>query len=212
MLGVSLELLMLRIPALLIAVTIHEYAHGRVALEFGDPTAQRAGRLTFNPISHLDPIGTLMIILAGFGWAKPVPVNPYNFSDYRKGMLWVSLAGPLSNFAMAFLVVILFRLMAAGDALYGLPYVADFLSVMITLNILLGVFNLIPIPPLDGSKILTSLVPPSKLGAYQAIEPYAPILLLMLLFTGVLGVIIFPLMNIILSIMNTLAGIIFFWT
>jgi Zn-dependent protease len=196
----------LRIPALLIAITVHEFAHARVAYAYGDATAKAHGRMNLNPINHLDPIGTLMIILVGFGWAKPVPINPYNFSNYRAGLRWVSLAGPLSNFAMGFVSLLLLRVLFASGIGAGLFF--DFIWVLVQLNILLGVFNLIPIPPLDGSKILVSLAPDSFLGFYQQIERYAPIILLLLIFTGALGAIILPARSLILMIFNTIIGFI----
>ncbi|MGB4214826.1 MAG: site-2 protease family protein, partial [Dethiobacteria bacterium] len=113
--------LIYRLPALLLAITVHEYAHGRVAYHFGDATAKWHGRLTLNPLRHLDPIGTITLLLFGFGWAKPVPVNPYNFRDYRSGMLWVSFAGPLANFALAFISMI-FIFLPLRLGLYWTPY------------------------------------------------------------------------------------------
>ncbi len=199
-------LMALRIPALLIAITVHEFAHARVAYAYGDATAKAHGRMNLNPINHLDPIGTLMIILVGFGWAKPVPINPLNFSNYRGGLRWVSLAGPLSNFALGFVSLLLLRLMLGAPAIPEL--VIRFMAVMVQLNILLGVFNLIPIPPLDGSKILVSLAPDSFLGFYQQIERYAPIILLVLIFTRALFVIITPVYNLILSFFNAIIQLI----
>jgi len=197
----------LRIPALLIAITVHEYAHARVAYAFGDATAKYHGRMNLNPINHLDPIGTLMIILVGFGWAKPVPINPYNFHHYRAGLRWVSLAGPLSNFALGFVSLFVLRLLLASGA--GAPVLMfDFFQVMVHLNILLGVFNLIPVPPLDGSKILISLAPDSFLDIYQRIEGYAPIILLMLIITGASGAIITPVFYLIISMFDTLIRLI----
>lgn len=192
---------MYRIPALLLAITIHEYAHGRVAYEFGDSTAKRQGRLSLNPIHHLDPIGTITLLLFGFGWAKPVPVNPYNFRDYRSGMLWVSLAGPLANFVLAFAAFFLLYLpLALG--LYWSSYF-QFMGTLVSFNILLGIFNLIPVPPLDGSKILASLAPDNIAALFRRIEPYAPVLLLLLIFSGAVGRIVVPLYESVHSAMAT---------
>lgn len=190
--GMSLELILLRIPALLIAVTFHEFAHARMAYHFGDNTARLMGRMTLNPLKHLDPIGTLMILLAGFGWAKPVPINPYNFRDYRAGLLWVSFAGPLANFCLAFVSMFIYFTLAKYAL--GLIPIALFqvIETVAAINILLGVFNLIPIPPLDGSKILTALAPRSLQGFFRQIEVYAPILLLILIITGAFSLIIVP--------------------
>ncbi len=197
--------MVLRIPALLIAITVHEFAHARVAYAYGDATAKAYGRMNLNPISHLDPIGTLMIILVGFGWAKPVPINPYNFRNYRAGLRWVSLAGPLANFTLAFLSLVLFRVLILSGA-GGL--FLSFMAVMVQLNILLGVFNLIPIPPLDGSKILVSLAPDSFVDFFHQIEPYAPIILLVLIITRALSYILFPLYDLILNLFNAIIRLI----
>lgn len=182
--------IVLRIPALLIAITFHEFAHARMADHFGDATAKHQGRMSLDPLKHLDPIGTLMILLVGFGWARPVPINPYNFRNYRSGLLWVSIAGPLANFALAFAGMFLLYSLAKFNIGTGIIY--QLVATVVTINILLGVFNLIPIPPLDGSKILTALAPSSLHGFFRQVEAYAPILLLVLIFTGAFGLIIFP--------------------
>jgi Zn-dependent protease len=189
MLFSSLEDIVLRIPALLIAITVHEFAHARVAFQFGDSTARDYGRMTLNPLSHLDPLGTLMILVAGFGWAKPVPINPYRFRDRHAGLLWVSFAGPLANFITGFAGLLLWTILARagfGGATSGLFFW------IVWINIALGVFNLIPIPPLDGSKILIAVAPDPVRGFLAQIEPYAPILLLVLILTGAFRVIILP--------------------
>ena len=191
---------------MLIAITIHEYAHGRVAYYFGDATAKYHGRLSLNPLKHLDPMGTVALFFFGFGWAKPVPINPYNFRDYRSGMIWVSFAGPLANFALALAGFFLFYIpLKIG---FGwLPYY-KFIDILVTFNILLGVFNLIPIPPLDGSKILTALAPDSVAAFFKRIEPYAPILLIVLIFSGVLGRMIVPLFKYVYNAMEALVTLI----
>ena len=144
--------MLFRIPALLIALTFHEYAHARVANALGDPTPRLAGRLTLNPVAHLDPLGLIMLWLFKFGWAKPVPVNPGYFRDEKRGMLLVSLAGPASNILLAFsaaiLIEVLFRLQILGGGL------GEVLRLTYIYNIVLAIFNLLPIPPLDGAKIL----------------------------------------------------------
>ncbi|MDP3974208.1 MAG: site-2 protease family protein [Candidatus Daviesbacteria bacterium] len=192
----SPEFIALSIVILLFSVIIHEVMHGVMALKFGDSTAQRAGRLTLNPIPHIDPIGTLLLpallILTGspilFGWAKPVPVNPLNFSNLKRGELMVSAAGILSNFGLAALAVIIYHI------LNGLPQtfpaiVGSLLQFTIMINLILGIFNLLPIPPLDGSKILLSQLPYNLAKQFQKIEPYGFLILLILLFTGLLGII-----------------------
>jgi len=180
-----LENILFRIPALLIAVTVHEFMHGKIAHIYGDSTAKDQGRLSLNPIKHLDPIGTLMIILVGFGWAKPVPVNPYRFREPGKHMMFVALAGPLANFTAAFFLARLFYL-PLPDMLVTL------LNVTIWINVMLGVFNLLPIPPLDGSKILAYFLPESMQQTWYQFEQYGFIVLLLLIFMvpGFLGVVL----------------------
>ena len=186
------------VPAILIALTFHEYAHARVAYAYGDQTAARAGRLTLNPTSHLDPIGTLMILIVGIGWARPVPINPYRVRDTRQGLLWVSLAGPLTNFALALatiLVAVVVGSMGVMNELFRFT-----LFYLVQINIILGIFNLLPIPPLDGSKILNSLLPPSSLGILRQIEAYAPIILILVVFLG--SPILFFLTRLIFTVFN----------
>ncbi len=199
-----------RIVALLVAVTFHEYAHGRMALAMGDRTAERQGRLTLNPIPHLDPIGSLMILLVGFGWAKPVPVNPYAFRNFREGLLKVSLAGPFANFILVFVALLVIHLFNLGLNLNVLhsssgDVLVDTFSAIILINVLLGVFNLLPFPPLDGSKVLMAVLPSSLAGIYRQVEPYAPLILIFLIVTRVLGMIIFPVAMYILVFLDGLA-------
>ena len=159
----AVYLLVIRLIVALIALPIHECAHGYAAYRMGDNTAQRQGRLTLNPLAHLDPIGTFAIILFGFGWAKPVQINPLNFENPKKGMMLSSLAGPMSNIGLAFLAMVLYKLSyipaVLGYSGAFLSTVETFLLYMISINITLGVFNLIPIPPLDGSRIATYFLP-----------------------------------------------------
>jgi len=166
-----------KIPVLLFAITIHEYAHARTALSLGDPTAKMAGRITFNPISHLDPFGAICLFLFNFGWAKPVPVNARYFRNPRMGSLWVSLAGPLANLGVALVMGIFIRYFLFPSELY-----LTVLVTMLLMNIGLGLFNLLPIPPLDGSHVLESLLPYNALVKYRQIERYAPIVLLGIFF------------------------------
>ncbi|MGM0651657.1 MAG: site-2 protease family protein [Bacillota bacterium] len=193
--GLDPAIIALRIPILLIVITVHEFAHARMAYHFGDTTAHSQGRMNLNPINHLDPIGSLMILLVGFGWAKPVPINPRKFNQYRSGLRWVSFAGPLSNLILGFVTMLIFTLLFnTGLFSYG-GLAFDFFQQLIMINIYLALFNLVPIPPLDGSKILMSFLSDSHLGIYQQIERYAPIILLMFIFLGVFRVVIFPLAN-----------------
>jgi Zn-dependent protease len=206
LLGLDPIIIALRIPALLIAITIHEFAHARMAYHFGDATAKHQGRMNLNPISHLDPIGTLMILLVGFGWAKPVPINPFNFNRYRTGLRWVSFAGPMVNFIFGFFSLLILTLLVSYGLTGGL--FLQFIVVLMQLNILLAIFNLIPIPPLDGSKILMSFLPDAYLGHYRQLERYAPLILLGLILTGAFGLIIFPMYNLVLSVYSFVIGLI----
>ncbi|MDI6731951.1 MAG: site-2 protease family protein [Candidatus Margulisbacteria bacterium] len=147
--------LLISLPILLVTITIHEFAHAMVADRLGDPTPRLAGRLTLNPISHIDPIGLLMLILVRFGWAKPVPINPYNFQDIKRGVILVSLAGPLSNFFTAWILAVALRTIPQSS----FPIVGEILNYAVWINLALSVFNLIPIPPLDGSKIFEGFLP-----------------------------------------------------
>ena len=166
-----------KIPVLLFAITVHEYAHARTALFLGDPTARMAGRITFNPISHLDPFGAICLFLFNFGWAKPVPINPRYFRNPRTDSLWVSLAGPLSNLGVALGMGVLVRYFLFPSELY-----LTLLVTMLLMNIGLGLFNLLPIPPLDGSHVLESLLPYNALVRYRQMARYAPIVLLGVFF------------------------------
>lgn len=173
------------IPAALLAIIFHEISHGYVAYLLGDRTAKNSGRLTLNPIQHMEPLGLLCMILFGFGWAKPVPVNPYFFKNRKLGMALVSIAGPVSNLLMAVLSMSVILAVSLFDiesrALLGaLNVVLEFFLVFAILNIGLAVFNLIPIPPLDGSKILFSLLPRRAYGFILKYERWGMLLLLVL--------------------------------
>ncbi len=189
-------------PPILFAVTVHEVAHGWTAWKLGDPTAKMMGRLTLNPIKHLDPIGTLVFFITQMiGWAKPVPVNPLNFKNPRKDMIWVALAGPVSNMLLAVISAFVLRsvigpLSELSDSMgYFVRPLLYMAFVSIQINIGLAIFNLIPVPPLDGSKILAGLLPRNMLHHYEALERYGFIILLVLIFTGVTDRIIVPLIN-----------------
>jgi Zn-dependent protease len=163
----------IRIAVLLFAVTIHEYAHGRTALALGDPTAKNAGRLTFNPITHIDPIGAICLIFFNFGWAKPVPVNVRYFQNIRRDTMLMALAGPVSNIAAAFVTGLFLRYYLLPSPVYQ-----TILIYMLFMNIGLGLFNLLPIPPLDGSHVLENILPPSAAWKFHQIRGYAPFLLI----------------------------------
>lgn len=159
------------VPVVLLSLSVHEFAHGYVSWKFGDPTAMKAGRLTLNPIKHLDPVGTIMMLISaytgtGVGWAKPVPINPYYYWNWKKGMRYTSLAGPVSNFLLALIGGILltvispFYYSADNESIQRLLEIfVQFSFLIIQVNISMGVFNLLPIPPLDGSKIFGSFLP-----------------------------------------------------
>lgn len=196
------ELAMLAVP-LLLAVTFHEVAHGYVADRLGDPTARLAGRLTLNPLKHLDVMGTLVFALTRMiGWAKPVPVNPGFFRHPRQGMLWVGLAGPAANFALAVVCAGLYRLLATVATGVETPSGARavvLLALMaragVIANLGLGLFNLIPIPPLDGSRVLAGVLPGPAAAAVYRLERYGFVLILLLVFSGALDWTVYPVLR-----------------
>ena len=182
------------IPAIIIALSFHEYAHARVAYHYGDPTAKEEGRLTLNPLRHLDVVGTLLLIFAGFGWAKPVPVNPWYLGpDRKKKLMHVSIAGPLMNvleaLVGALIISLIYHFVPYSPAA---NYFYNFFYYFVYINITLAIFNLLPVPPLDGSKILGGLLPNEQQHIIYELELYGMALLLLLSFTGILGKIIGP--------------------
>ncbi len=176
-----------RVIVLLIAFTIHELAHALTADYLGDPTPRNMGRITLNPLKHLDPFGTLLLIIAGFGWAKPVMVNPMNMrGNPRTSMAIVAAAGPLSNIIMAILAALVFRLGLVNFSFFTspgtLPSLSFVLSNFIWINLILAFFNLIPVPPLDGSKILFAILPGELVYRLRPLEQYGFIILMMIVF------------------------------
>lgn len=201
--------LLIKIPALLLAVTVHELAHGLVADRLGDPTARLQGRLTLNPIPHIDPLGALAFIIAGFGWAKPVPVNAYNLRHPIRDMALIAAAGPLSNFALAFTGLLALRLLLPLEAM---PFVLVPLKQMILFvflfNVGLGVFNLIPLPPLDGGHFLPYFLPRGSWSALHQLEQYGPIILIIAVMSGATSYVVRPAMVAVAALLNSLADLI----
>ena len=204
---------------LIFAITVHEVAHGWVALQFGDPTAKYAGRLTLNPIKHVDPLGTIIVpfvlVVASsgawaFGWAKPVPVAFHNLRNPRRDMILVAAAGPAVNLVMAFGWALLLSQRIAFDP--GLDLQGDWIVRMclfgVVINVLLAVFNMLPIPPLDGGRVLAGLLPPQFARALHRVEPFGFFILIALMFTGVLWTLVDPVRGPLLRFfLRTVAGL-----
>ncbi len=185
-------------PPFLFALTIHEYSHGMVAYRLGDPTARDLGRLTLNPLKHLDPLGVLAFIIMKIGWAKPVPVNPRYFKNPLKDMIWVALAGPAANIMTAIASSLLAQLLLVFAAFIPTGIIHplfQMLGASIWINIILAVFNLLPIPPLDGSKVLMGILPPRQAALFARLEPFGFLILLALFYTGIIQKVIMPIVG-----------------
>lgn len=193
---INLQDIIIRTIAVLVAIIPHEMAHGYAAYLCGDETAKNDGRLSLNPLHHLDPIGTICLIFFKFGWAKPVMINPNNFRDRKKGTFFVSIAGVLTNFILAIIAVIIMKYIRLSDFVFEL-----FMNIF-WFNIILGVFNLIPIPPLDGSKLLFSFLPPKYEYYLIKYEKYGYILLLLLIMTDNLDKILIPMVNFMINLIG----------
>ena len=202
MFGFDITTLIANIPALMIGFAFHEFAHAWVADYLGDPTPRSQGRLTLNPIAHLDLFGTLMALLYRFGWAKPVQINPHYFrGDPVRGRMFVSLAGPVMNLVIAFLSMIIwgFSVQFLQGSTWS-PIISQIFMAIVLMNLGLGIFNLLPIPPLDGFAVLGGLLPRHLAQKLDILEQYGMIILIVLLFTNVLGKILFPIVNAIFSL------------
>lgn len=200
----NLLLLLVYFGLLIVAMSVHEFSHGWVAYKLGDTTAKYSGRLTLNPLAHIDPIGTVLLPLIlfistrgqfVFGAAKPIPINYWALKNPKRDIIWIGLSGPLANFLFAFALSILSKI---------IPYVPiiDFIfKNLIFINVILGVFNLLPIPPLDGSRILMGILPKDLSARFAMIEPYGFIIVLLLVALGMFDFIIWPLVRLILGLL-----------
>ena len=202
----SLTGLIAGLPGLVIALVIHEYAHAKAADVMGDFTPRMTGRLTLNPMAHIDPIGLIMLLVVRFGWAKPVMINARNFRNWRQGELLVAVAGPVANLIVAYYsllaMAVLFKL---GMFSEGVRLV---LSMMVLFNINFAIFNMLPLPPLDGSKVLMVLLPGRLAYKLMSLERYSFIILIFLMMTPFLTMILIPLQRLVLSVFNLIIGVI----
>ncbi len=193
--------MLLAIPALMISLAFHEYAHAKAADMQGDPTARQAGRLTLNPLVHIDPIGLLVFWIFRFGWAKPVPINPNRFRDKRFGTVIVSIAGPFTNFFLAFIATLLYR-----SGIFSFNQATDTVTIMLIIyNASFGLFNLIPIPPLDGSHVLKGFLGRKYPAFFNELESFGMIILLVLLWTGAAGRVLVPAVGSLIGMFDLLA-------
>ena len=202
MFGFNLMEMVAGLPGLIMALALHEYAHARVAVAMGDFTPKMMGRLTLNPMAHIDPIGLVVLLIARFGWAKPVVINPHNFHDRKKGEILVALAGPAMNFLLAFLalgVMIFLTHTMRIEMSYGLRAV---LWLIVVYNINFGIFNLIPLPPLDGSRILMAVLPYEMQYRFAALERYSMIIFIIFIATPILGYILVAIAQLLLGLFS----------
>lgn len=198
-----------RILIIFMILPIHEFAHAYAAKKFGDSTAENMGRLTLNPISHIDIFGAICLVLTGFGWAKPVPVNPNRFKNYKLGSVITALAGPLSNVIVGYIGLVVLKIImfsVASQLTTTWIYVNIILSNFIIINLSLAVFNLLPIPPLDGSRILTTFIPLKYQWKIQDYQMYISIAFIVIIFSGILDTPLYFLMNLLYDGIDFLTG------
>ena len=195
----------LQFIVLIFAITVHEFAHGWVAYKLGDPTAKYMGRLTLNPLAHIDPFGTIILPLLlvllrmpPIGWAKPVPVNFMSLNNPKRDMFWVGIAGPSANFALAFILSVIIK----TAPFLAQTLIGQVIVLAIIINVILGIFNLIPIPPLDGSRIISAILPYRYLASYNKIQPYGFVLIVLLLWSGILRKLIYGVVLIVVRYLN----------
>jgi Zn-dependent protease len=214
------QLIVLAAIPVTFAITLHEAAHGYAARHFGDYTAEREGRISLNPLRHIDPVGTILVpllilltskLMGGggilFGWAKPVPVNFGQLRNPKRDMLWVAAAGPAANLAMAVVWALVLKLAQSSPANYFSVPLTGMAEIGITINAVLMVLNLLPLPPLDGGRIAVSLLPGRAAWRFAMLEPYGFIILLVLLFTGVLGTVLSPFIGAVLYVLASLLNL-----
>ena len=195
----------LQFIVLIFAITVHEFAHGWVAYKLGDPTAKYMGRLTLNPLAHIDPFGTIILPLLlvllrmpPIGWAKPVPVDFMSLNNPKRDMFWVGIAGPSANFALAFILSVIIK----TAPFLAQTFIGQVIVLAIIINVILGIFNLVPIPPLDGSRIISAILPYKYLFFYNKIQPYGFLLIILLLWSGILRELIYGVVLLVVRYLN----------
>lgn len=195
----------LQFIVLIFAITVHEFAHGWVAYKLGDPTAKYMGRLTLNPLAHIDPFGTIILPLLlvllrmpPIGWAKPVPVDFMSLNNPKRDMFWVGIAGPSANFALAFILSVIIK----TAPFLAQTFIGQVIVLAIIINVILGIFNLVPIPPLDGSRIISAILPYKYLVFYNKIQPYGFLLIILLLWSGILRELIYGVVLLVVRYLN----------
>ena len=209
MFGFDLQEMLLGIPGLVIAMTFHEYAHARAAVSLGDFTPRLMGRLTLNPTAHIDPIGLLMLFLVRFGWAKPVMINPSNFRQPKRDDILVSLAGPMMNLLLGF-VAFYVMLLINAHRLDVSQITYTIIQMIFVYNVNFAIFNMLPIPPLDGSHILRNLLPPDIAYRYQSIERYSILIMIVFIATPILSVVLMPLFRLVYGFYKVLGSALLF--